>query len=251
MSLKFVIAIVSHGHYDFISCNDSLKQIALLPNVEVVIKDNIDQLKLKLFTSENQIDYLSTTSPKGFGENNNDIFEYAVAEKKLSPKDWFLIVNPDVYIEISYFKLLLKCLSDSNNDFFAPNLFKDEKYYNHENSLRHFAKPQNILNPLFLKPINEPYKNVSVENNQIVDWGSGAFLCIRAEKFTLVDGFDSRYFMYFEDVDLCKRLKSVGVSLRFLKDVKAVHKGQYKNRSLFSMHMYWYLSSLLTFLFLK
>ena len=251
MKCKFVVAIVSHGHYDFIALNESLKKIALLSEVEIIIKDNLGQSQLELFTRENNMTYLNCDNSKGFGENNNEIYEYANSIGLLDPDDWFLVVNPDVYIELEYFQLLINQLTDANKHFYAPSLFRDEQYSLHENSLRHFAKVTDLLNPLLLKPINKAYKKDTLENEAVIDWGSGAFLCIRSEKFDQAGGFDKRYFMYFEDVDLCQRLKENGVHLRYLKGVKAVHQGQYKNRRLFSKHFVWYVSSLLMFLFAK
>ena len=42
---------------------------------------------------------------------------------------------------------------------------------------------------------------------RIVDWVSGACLMVKRVSFEAIDGFDSGYFMFFEDVDLCFRLK--------------------------------------------
>lgn len=249
MKTKFVVSIVSHGHYDLIASNEGLKKIRLLSDVKIIIKDNLGQTQLAIFCDENQIDYLGKNNTKGFGENNNEIYRYLIRNEIIESDGWFLLINPDVFIEIDYFNMLTSYLLQTVNHFYVPNLFKQHTYDEYDNSLRYFPKPHDVVSGFLMKPINKPYQKDSLEDGAIIDWASGAFLCIRSSKFKLIGGFDERYFMYFEDVDLCKRLKQKGIDLRFLKSIKAVHIGQHANRRLFSKHFFWYLRSLLLFLF--
>ncbi|HFQ5220684.1 TPA: glycosyltransferase [Vibrio vulnificus] len=245
---RLIVGIVSHGHYSYISKNTELTAISKLDNVEVVVKDNICDEKLRKYCDEQKFTYIFSQSPLGFGENNNSIFEYAKTNLDAKKNDWFVIFNPDVEIKEHYFNLLIKELEKGNGEFYAPNLFKDSEYNVPENSIRHYATYRDLFNPLFLKPINRPYNKAELKDLQVVDWASGAFLCIKFSVFAKVGGFDSKYFMYFEDVDLCYRLKQQKRPLKFLKSVKAMHKGEYKNRSVFSKHFRWYLTSLFKFL---
>lgn len=56
-----------------------------------------------------------------------------------------------------------------------------------------------------------------------VAWGGGACLLIRRDVWDTVGGFDERFFMYWEDADLCKRISEAGYRLRYLADAVAVH----------------------------
>jgi GT2 family glycosyltransferase len=53
----------------------------------------------------------------------------------------------------------------------------------------------------------------------------GAAMLVRAEPFEAVGGFDERYFLYWEDADLCHRLRDRGWSTRYVPRARVVHSG--------------------------
>lgn len=58
-----------------------------------------------------------------------------------------------------------------------------------------------------------------------VDWVSGACMMIRRSAFEAVGGMDERFFLYWEDADLCRRLRTAGHRTMFVPTVSAVHAG--------------------------
>jgi hypothetical protein len=58
-----------------------------------------------------------------------------------------------------------------------------------------------------------------------VDWIPGAFVFIRAQDFAALGGFDERFFMYYEEVDLCRRLRAAGRKIQYWPELKAMHIG--------------------------
>ena len=58
-----------------------------------------------------------------------------------------------------------------------------------------------------------------------VDWIPGAFVFIPRSLFESINGFDERFFMYYEEVDLCRRLQAQGHSIDYWPELKAVHIG--------------------------
>jgi GT2 family glycosyltransferase len=60
-----------------------------------------------------------------------------------------------------------------------------------------------------------------------VDWVQGSFLLIRAATWRALGGLDERYFMYSEDVDLCKRARDSGLLCALLPGMRYVHIGGY------------------------
>lgn len=57
-----------------------------------------------------------------------------------------------------------------------------------------------------------------------VDWLSGACMLARTDALRAVGGFDERYFLYWEDADLCRRLRGVGRHVRYVPSATAVHR---------------------------
>ncbi len=65
--------------------------------------------------------------------------------------------------------------------------------------------------PLWLQPLIGP------------GWFSGACVLVRRTAFEEIGGFDENIFMYFEDVDLCRRLRQAGWTLRSVDNAEAYH----------------------------
>jgi GT2 family glycosyltransferase len=57
-----------------------------------------------------------------------------------------------------------------------------------------------------------------------VDWVSGACMLARREALAAVGGFDERYFLYWEDADLCRRLRGRGYEIGYVPGATVVHQ---------------------------
>jgi GT2 family glycosyltransferase len=69
-----------------------------------------------------------------------------------------------------------------------------------------------------------------------VDWVPGAYSIIRSEALAAAGPFDTRFFLYYEEVDLCRRLKQRGYSVHYWPDVKVVHIGGESSRQTASLN---------------
>jgi hypothetical protein len=58
-----------------------------------------------------------------------------------------------------------------------------------------------------------------------VDWVPGAFSIVRRSVLDEIGHFDERFFLYYEEVDLCRRVKQAGYRVRYWPDVTVVHLG--------------------------
>jgi GT2 family glycosyltransferase len=63
-----------------------------------------------------------------------------------------------------------------------------------------------------------------------VPWALGAALMMRRDVVLAVGGFDESYFMYYEEVDLCRRLAGAGYETRFVPNATIVHVGSASTR---------------------
>ncbi|MBX7219088.1 MAG: glycosyltransferase family 2 protein [Blastocatellia bacterium] len=70
-----------------------------------------------------------------------------------------------------------------------------------------------------------------------VDWVPGAFSIIRRSVLEEVGYFDERFFLYFEEVDLCRRMKAVGYRVQYWPDVVVVHLGGESSKTLHHLTM--------------
>ncbi len=64
-----------------------------------------------------------------------------------------------------------------------------------------------------------------------VDWLSGACILARREALRSVNGFDERYFLYWEDADLCRRLRALDCQVRYVPRATAIHRVGQSSRS--------------------
>jgi len=71
----------------------------------------------------------------------------------------------------------------------------------------------------------------SGEPSMPVEWLSGACMLARREAFEAVKGFDDRYFLYWEDADLCRRLRARGYHVRYVPGASAIHRVGHSTRT--------------------
>ncbi len=124
------------------------------------------------------------------------------------------------------------------------------KIFNEDNIYCHSCfnyKPINILTkPLnhldgFMKLILKKNNHLSniyylsdeqINSNKVfkVDWISGCFMIINNKFFKEIGGFDEKYFMYFEDVDICRKARELGRDVLYDSNASIVHYGQHQSR---------------------
>lgn len=75
-----------------------------------------------------------------------------------------------------------------------------------------------------------------------VDWVSGASLFMPRALFQKIQGFDESFFLYFEDIALCERVRSNGKSILYFPDIALKHLGGHSASSHKQQKEYFYTS---------
>jgi GT2 family glycosyltransferase len=70
-----------------------------------------------------------------------------------------------------------------------------------------------------------------------VDWVPGAYAIVRTEAVDSIGLFDPRFFLYYEEVDLCKRIKNAGYSIWYWPDIVIIHIGGESSRQVRSLQL--------------
>lgn len=173
--------------------------------------------------------------PIGFGANHNQAFAHATGK-------YFCVLNPDIRLNNNPFPALLACLNDCAAGVVAP-LVRSE-YGAIEDSARRFPSPLTILMKLFRRSPGPDYVTQAVPI--AVDWVGGMFMLFPSDVFERLKGFDERYFLYYEDVDICARLELQGQQALICPLVSVVHHAQRASHRHFR-YWRWHLTSMLRF----
>ena len=70
-----------------------------------------------------------------------------------------------------------------------------------------------------------------------VDWVPGAYSIIRAEALQKVGFFDPEFFLYSEEVDLCRRIQNAGYKIMYWPDIVVIHIGGESSRQIKTLEM--------------
>ncbi len=247
--MRIYIAVVSHGHYGLLKKLDCLPSLGKHDDISVVVLDNINDDELKKWCLSNELYYIENSKPKGFGENNNSIFNWCENELNLGGEDYFLLLNPDVFVECSSILKLVESAKEQKIHLSTLNLYKDSGFSIYDPCVRNFPSFIDFLSSYLGMGNKTIIEKSSIASPSEVDWAAGSFLLFKASLFQKIGGFDSGYFMYCEDIDICWRAnRLLKVKLMFYPDIKAIHYAQHANRSLFSMHFIWHVKSMFRYL---
>lgn len=249
MPVRLFISIVSHGHADLLA--RSLPLFIGIGRVNICVVDNVGESILQDFCLTHSIDYISHPGTVlGFGSNNNLAFRHFESNYDLASGDYFICCNPDVLISAEMLDSLADSLEAFSPNLAGINLFVDEQYQSYDYSIRRFPKISDYFNRILRRGVSTALDRASVEMPIESDWAAGSFLIFSVHLFRSLDGFDERFFMYFEDVDICLRAwRYERVRLLYFPHVRAVHFAAFRNRKLLSKHFYWYFCSLLRYFF--
>lgn len=222
--------------HSFIDKDNFSKKLYLIDNSPTLNKE------LENLASE-KIEYIFNNHNAGFGKAHNQGIKKAIIEKS----DFHLILNPDVEFDS---EILIELANELRKDE-TIGLISPKIYYTHgevQKLCKLLPNPRHLIarriyrkGPQFERLSHELELGAfKYDHWAEIPWLSGCFLLARTTHFEKIGGFDERYFMYMEDIDLSRR------SLHYFKNIfypnvsvqHVFEKGSYKSLKLTLIHTF-------------
>jgi len=217
MKYKLVISIVSHGQMQMV--NALLKDFAKFSfdSTVIIVRSNIEE-NIALVTTMLNVEHKRNNTIKGFAENHNK--NYHVHEC-----DYFVVINPDLRIsDINIFNKFLRYSNHQKDQYILSPLVKASSG-DIEDTARYFPTVSRILKKILFGAKGTHPISPKLGPN-FVDWTGGMFHFFPSEIFIKLGGYDEKYFLYYEDVDICYRAGRESIYTCILTNVWITHIAQ-------------------------
>jgi GT2 family glycosyltransferase len=219
------IIVNYHAYDDLDRCLIALERFE--PTIDVVVVDHGSQAASIQAIRDRypRARILTTAENRGFGAGMNR----GARETKA---DRLLLINPDTVLEEPIVDALDAILRDQRDVAVVGPLVR-EADGSIQASARRFPGLSTVLggrstwltrvlpgNPLSAHNL---LTGPDVRDAKPVDWVSGACMLVRREAYDAVGGFDEGFFLYWEDADLCRRLRDAGWRTIYQPKVAVCH----------------------------
>ena len=231
------ISIVSHGQMELV--------LPLLQDLDTVHHTTPLHVVLTLNVPEDlpcvpedfafSLQIMRNSQPLGFGANHNRAFSQAQG-------GIFCVLNPDIRITQNPFPDLLKACADPHTGLAAPAIYSPSGQL--EDSARKLPTPWRIAHRVLTRRRTRDYAAPTTVLHP--DWVAGMFLLLRTTVYRQLGGFDERYFLYYEDVDLCARARLAGLEIVQLALPGVIHNAQRASHR-DPKYLRWHVGSMLKF----
>lgn len=235
-AVQITVSIVSHNHGSMLTplVNTLLNypEISTIIVTHNVAEDTVLPEDAKILQRWNE-------TPMGFGENHNHAFGFC-------SDPFFCVLNPDIEFFTNPYPALIKELIGSQSAMIAPKVVN--AYGQTEDSARHFPTISGLFKKLlgFSDGRHMELSSKSIFHPECV---AGMFMLFRKASFEALDGFDTRYYLYYEDIDVCARIWKTGGSISLLPTAVVTHNAQRQSHKSFRF-LKWHLCSMLLFFYL-
>ncbi len=210
---------------------DCLRSIyAATPSMdfEVIVSDN--------GSSDGSVDFVRQKYSQVRVIENGANLRFAKANNvgiRASRGEYVLILNPDTIIHDGTLdKMVMFADKHPESGAFGCRVVNADGSY--QVSARPFPSLRSEwIVALCLRPLghladwflSDKYVGWEGESERQVDWVSGCFILVRGELLKRLEGFDERFFYYYEDIDLCRRIWEAGYPIIYTPEATIVHLG--------------------------
>lgn len=228
--MKFSVLIVNYASWPLtLRCIESLEETGH-GDFETVVVDNDSAEPPELPAG---VHLIRNKENLGFARAHNR----GIAA---STGDLLVLINPDTVVERDFFRSL--------EEFFGENPrvgVAGPKILDSEGQLQLSARREisalsgllgrtSLLTRLFPKSslVKSQFPAVTDQTHpSSVDWVSGACMVVRRDTLREIGCLDERFFMYFEDADLCRRARAAGWLVYYLPHIEIIHQTGASSRS--------------------
>jgi GT2 family glycosyltransferase len=212
-------------------CVQALLNQTIADRIEILIVDNhsdddsIGYLRNRSRGHAN-IRILEVARNSGYGQGNDLGIRHARGE-------YILIINPDNELEPTGLERLVAAMEkDPSIGILAPKLVHEDgsirdSFRTFPTMADLFIKRTPFLRALFparMKRYLQHDQNASLTRD--VDWVAGACLLMHRSFYGELGGFDPRFFLFFEDTDLCRRCRQLGKKIIYFPRAQAADRKQ-------------------------
>ena len=219
-NIDISIVIVNYKSWNHLfSCLESIQNIKLeYITIEVIVVDNCsNDSKLNVFRNDfPNFSFIENSGNNGFANGCN-------LGAKNSSGDYLFFLNPDTIISKESILEMYTFLNENKNvGIVSCNQINTSGLY--EKNVRFFPD----LSTLFglFRALNKKKLNskISLKNDVLYpDWVSGAVLLINRAWFDKISGWDEDFWMYYEDVNLSKKVSNLGGKVALLVNTEIIH----------------------------
>ncbi len=227
MALLSVIVVLYNPDADVEKTFKHLNKMREVIDLEVVVVDNAstNSVTESLQKKFPEFIYVRSRENLGFGGGNNLGFSYTSGE-------YILCLNPDLLISAEATQALIDTIETQ------PNIgIVGPKTLDGDGDVVITARADYTVGRLWAKywaldriAPRAVYGMTRAEAQSVgqildVDWLQGSCLLMRRPLFELLDGFDDSFFLYMEDVDLCRRIRAEGYRVVYDPSAVVIHFG--------------------------
>ncbi len=227
--MKLSIVIVNWNvEEDLTNCIRSITENAPAGEHEVIVVDNASTDASAQMVKEQfpQVILVVNEENLGFAKANN----IGIARSR---GEFILLLNPDTVVHPGSLDALLKFMNDNEDvGVCGPKLVNTDGTT--QPSARAFPTLRGIIHcftimraiPIFRRQYNKWLMRDFAHDRQMdVDQVMGAALMTRRSILEQLGGMDEAFFMYYEEVDLCYRIKQAGWRIVFTPEPVITHRG--------------------------
>jgi len=239
MVAKIRLSIVSHDQDHLVHVLlDSLAACCPEENLAITVVHNVPDAPCSRFAScPFPVKVWTNPGPLGFAANHNRVFATC-------REQYFCVLNPDIVFMGNPFQGLLRTVRKASFGVVAPFLYDSSGVL--QDNGRPFPTPVRLarrcLDTLHARN-KQAGGTLPPRERQEVDWIAGMFMFFPAEVYGAIGGFDEGYFMYYEDVDICFRLRQAGLLSCRIDGGRIVHDAARQSHR-DARYLRWHLSSM-------